>query len=387
MMERVVKIMLIVLVCVLVCFVALAFILDWFPGAPYGFIDKRGEVVIKRLSYGSRMLTHFQDDLSIEWYQNHSGQRIIDKKGNVVVNQYFDDLKPFSGGLAPAKLSSNFGYINKRGEFVIGAKFEDADEFVGDFAAVKLNGKWGFVNKHGELVIPAAYDLVLPFSEDCACVLENGKAGYINRQGSFLIAPTFDSASSFSNGLALVNEDRYIDKTGRTVFVVEQNNTAGYCANKPLSFATTPLSLCSKNGDLETCIRRSTFSHTNGYFCEGLAACLQNGKYGYVDTTGHFVIPPQFDYAYPFRNEMALVFNDEKFGFIDRTGKTIIPPQFSLAMPFSEGLAAVRTKPGTERGKWGYIDTTGEMVIPQRFDSAESFSDGLAQVGDRLPGP
>src|SRR3990170_1437960 len=64
-----------------------------------------------------------------------------------------------------------------------------------------------------------------------------------------------------------------------------------------------------------------------------------------------------------------------KWGFIDKTGKYVINPQFDYVFSFSEGLARVRLG-----GKWGFIDKTGKYVINPQFDGADSFSEGLARV-------
>lgn len=85
---------------------------------------------------------------------------------------------------------------------------------------------------------------------------------------------------------------------------------------------------------------------------------------------------------------------DGKYGFIDVHGQFVIPPSFTSAQEFSEGLAAVyvggeshleRSTDGSpfisyERGKWGYIDRTGAIAIPPQFGSAKPFSEGLALV-------
>ncbi|EMJ63935.1 WG repeat-containing protein [Leptospira sp. P2653] len=63
----------------------------------------------------------------------------------------------------------------------------------------------------------------------------------------------------------------------------------------------------------------------------------------------------------------------DKYGYIDKTGKFIIPSQFDNAHSFSEGLAAVQIGK-----KWGFIDKTGNFVIQPRFDIASHFSGGLA---------
>ena len=94
---------------------------------------------------------------------------------------------------------------------------------------------------------------------------------------------------------------------------------------------------------------------------------------------------------------------DGKYGFIDIKGNFIIPPSFTSARDFSEGLAAVNVEGrsyidstidrggyqyiSVEKGKWGYIDRTGEMKIPPQFSEAREFHEGLAlvAVGDEGP--
>ena len=129
------------------------------------------------------------------------------------------------------------------------------------------------------------------------------------------------------------------------------------------------------------------------YFSEGLALVLVDGKWGYINTTGEFVIKPnpQFDNAWSFSEGLAQVRVDDKLGYIDTTGKFVIRPRFYFAEDFSEGLAAVyvggrwvelgegyRTAVG---GKWGYVDRGGELVISNpQFSGVESFHQGSARV-------
>ena len=68
------------------------------------------------------------------------------------------------------------------------------------------------------------------------------------------------------------------------------------------------------------------------------------------------------------------------WGFINNPGKTVIPPRFESALPFSENLSAVKRE-----GRWGYIDRSGSEVIPIRYRTAQSFRNGVAIVDTGLP--
>jgi serine/threonine protein kinase len=123
---------------------------------------------------------------------------------------------------------------------------------------------------------------------------------------------------------------------------------------------------------------REYFSDDVRDFSEGLARVIFDGRVGYINSKGNFVIQPQFDGASYFSNGLALAWiYGKNRGYIDKTGHFVIPPQFArnAAHNFSEGLARlciIRT--------CGYIDKTGHLVIERKFPNAQDFSNGLAAV-------
>jgi hypothetical protein len=108
----------------------------------------------------------------------------------------------------------------------------------------------------------------------------------------------------------------------------------------------------------------------------------QNGKWGYIDSTGKIVVKPQFVSAEEFSEGLAAFENEHgKHGFIDESGTVVIEPKFDNWTDFSEGLAAVSVDL-----EWGYIDKTGNWAIKPQFTAGRPFSDGLALVGVPLNG-
>jgi|GEM_PF-4352959 len=53
-----------------------------------------------------------------------------------------------------------------------------------------------------------------------------------------------------------------------------------------------------------------------------------NGKYGYINKKGEYVINPQYDIATFFYDEYAVVMNNKKVGAIDQKGKTVLNTEF-----------------------------------------------------------
>jgi hypothetical protein len=106
-----------------------------------------------------------------------------------------------------------------------------------------------------------------------------------------------------------------------------------------------------------------------------LARVSFQGKYGFIDRTGKFIIEPEYDFALSFEDGLAAVEKDGKYGFINTRGELIIGHQFDEAHWFREGLASVQ-----KDGKFGYIDKTGRLIVPFVYDDTFMFSEGLADV-------
>jgi hypothetical protein len=106
---------------------------------------------------------------------------------------------------------------------------------------------------------------------------------------------------------------------------------------------------------------------------------LKDGRWGYIDASGHVVIPPAFDRAGPFSEGLAAVQQGQVHGYVDRTGKMALVPAYAPAgtihRRFSSGRAAVK-----KDHRVGYIDRTGALVIPARYLLGEDFSEDHAVV-------
>lgn len=111
-------------------------------------------------------------------------------------------------------------------------------------------------------------------------------------------------------------------------------------------------------------------------FAEGLAAVQVENQFGYIDPGARFHIQPQFEVASRFAGGLAGVqLKGGRCGFIDHSGKLIIPAEYEAVGSFAEGLAPVRIG-----HKYGYIDRTGKLVIKPQFELAQPFSSGVAAV-------
>lgn len=102
---------------------------------------------------------------------------------------------------------------------------------------------------------------------------------------------------------------------------------------------------------------------------------LNGAKFGFIDKTGKFVVPPifpcpNFEWTSKFKNGLALATAEKNatfvFGYIDKTGKFVVPPKYSKLNEFSEGLAAFDSRePGFDKVAWSYRLRGGTESIKQ----------------------
>ena len=150
-----------------------------------------------------------------------------------------------------------------------------------------------------------------------------------------------------------------------------------------------------------------------------------NGKAGYIDRNGNIVIKPQFNRAWEFVGDLALVEITKRYRgdervmayintqgklnivegastysegvaivgspengikVIDTIGKVVIklPEEVSWTnRKFSDGMATIQLKnciPYDTCGKLGFVNRLGQVVIEPKFRMAEDFHEGLAAV-------
>jgi hypothetical protein len=209
-------------------------------------------------------------------------------------------------------------------------------------------------------------------------IAQHNGAGYIDRNGKVVIQPTLDqfwnnAGDDFFDGLAKIRVNQelwFIDATGRRVFR----------------------------------------AHGYGRFSEGFASQTKDGKSGYVNRRGEFVVPPTFDSADEFSEGLAVVGMNRIYGYIGKDGSVAIPLNFSAAMAFSDGAARVieqgnclyvgygpcaglnpmvlpydpqrKQTSDPPRCRYSYIDKTGRRLFENTYQDAKDFAEGLAPVGD-----
>lgn len=258
------------------------------------------------------------------------------------------------------------------------------------FFVLTLSGaanKCGYIDKTGKTIISiSGLSDGGEFNEGLAPAKIERGWGYINKKGEWVIPPQFKNARSFSEGLAAVQLSRK-----RFAFI-------GSDAKAALEFE----------------------ADAAGDFHEGLALVAKNGKCGYINRRGIFVIPQDYifdGYHYSSDGAIPVKIKTDKPGdpswiLIDQLNHPIFKSKFYGATEAGDKLAAIcialknEPPPGSDpkikgqpvtgsvestetvkapKLRWGYIDTNGNYALQPQYLNASTFSEGYASVAIANP--
>jgi hypothetical protein len=308
--------------------------------------------------------------------------------------------------LIPLKSGEDFQFITREGKIEISPIFPEASMFRCGLALVKeggKEGKWRFITEAGKFAFPASYASATVFSENLAWVVEpnegpkaintkgetvinlpdaeevfifreglagfrknqaTGNAyGFVDTEGKVKIPASFINAGNFSEGLCRVaNSDGkwgYIDADGNLKINYQFDSAADFRYGHATVWQNNSAGLIDEDGKFLITPKFSRLISDRDY-------CLaeKDGKWGWTDFSGNFVIQPTYQMAYPFyEGELAAIKTGSKWGYINKEGKTVIKAMFDQAFPFLGDLAIIESG-----GKTGLLDKQGNFYLKQRYD-------------------
>ncbi len=334
----------------------------------------------------------FVDDFSENYTRANKKGKMIDvkSKNNKYILQVpgfdYSGLKKYFSATAICK-NGKWGILDNTGDFIVGAKYEFLQKYFRNEFIAQKNKKWGVISPEDSVKIDFIYDEIRYFFDDSLKnrwanipyykVKIKGKWGVIDSIGNIIVDTKFDEIDYIYNDdiffITKINFKEniygYIDTTG---FVKIEHNfyEAGKFKNGWASIKlgkhkyTFINKSCKKIGEIifqEVCD-----------FRENVAAVKINGKWGFIDTTGGFIVKPEFLKIGNFGNGLAPIFLRKKSrfgffrsyivcGFINKKGKQVIKAKFKKCTDFNNGFSIIKKK------YYGIIDIKGNYLVKPKF--------------------
>jgi hypothetical protein len=194
-------------------------------GNKFGFIDASG---VFQIAPKFDEVLPFSDGLAAVRMGNKWG--FVDTSGKVVIQPQFNAAFYFNEGVGTVELDSGYALIDISGK-VLTQEFQFVDLVKEGRVPVSLGDKSGFLDLQGKIAIPFVYDEVSAFYDGLAAIKKGEKWGYVDRDGRVVIPLQLDEAGSFASGLAPVrlgHRTGFIDKTGTFAFQLAFAHSAGF---------------------------------------------------------------------------------------------------------------------------------------------------------------
>lgn len=262
----------------------------------FGYIDEDNETILPDVY---KYATVFKDNMA--WVvRSDDAPGIINHKGELKftlrevdwVEVYFEDMARY---YTIENRKKRYGFASLTGEKIVHPIYYDATRFSEGVAAVKgVDGKWGYIDKTGTVVLPAQFDDAAIFVNEHAVVSQGGKWGIIDKIGEYALEPRFD-------------------------YMVTDGELFMACSDEKWGW-------CDINGNWLVAPQYEKILPFNK---ADLAPVLIKGKWAYVDKDGDIAVKRQFDEAYPFVDDLALVKIGDYYGFINAEGRYVINPQYT----------------------------------------------------------
>jgi hypothetical protein len=365
----------------------------------YGYADAKGKLVIDTIyDYAG----NFTNGTAIVAVNGKAGMINTDNK--VIFPLQYTSISKQQNvqNLLFVKNDTAWALITTGGKLLTGFIFKSVGSFKDGLASVVIGNKYGYIDTNGNLVVQAKYDFGGDYSSGRALVhvkAPGGKynnIGYINSKGEEVIKPVYLSGTSFMEGCAAV-----FDLGGK--FLIDSNglrltkllyDEIGLMQNGRANFKRgTVVGFLNKRGE-EVIGNGLTFGLLDVRpFADGLAAVKKGNLWGFVDTSGNFVVQPKYYRVRSFDMGIApvalkLTYDStskkfyESWGFIDRTGKEITAFKYTYISDGTNGgfIVGVNSWYDTVRDTWiggkkGLYTVNGE-IIPPEYDYVSKFMDG-----------
>lgn len=363
----------------------------------YGLIDKIGDWVVEPIydsviPFSADCFIILQD--SVFGFMEHG-------TGKILIAPQYEQVYYYTADLCVVQKSRALGIVNSSGMLACAPILQDLKEMYGPLATVVqsdttdemamllsiIDGgavKLGLINERGEYVTPCKYDEIFddvqngyyyPFIRAEEYVNDSvigdvpvmiGSYGIVDTSGKIITEPMFEEMPVYGDGMFRVRlhgKYGYADATGKVVIPANWEYAVAFSESKAIVSDNSNSSIIDKSGKV---IAANLGPGTGMYrFFNNRARCRSlDGMYGYMDATGKRVIPPTFDAADDFSENVAIVSKEGFYGLIDTNGKFLIEPEYSFVFNLGDGFYKVQDR----SGQTGVVDKSGKVIIAREYD-------------------
>ena len=180
-------------------------------------------------------INELETDTGYLLVSNNNKWGVVDKKGTIIINTQYDDVYPFTQGVAFVEKNGKHAVIDANGKIRTEFIYDDLDSYIAGAHHLKRYGiilyyrdrMVGIMDTSGK-EITSPYENIAPADDNFYRVLKNKKVGVIDSKGKEILQPKYDEIRTqsipfsfddviFKNGFCIVikgDKMVYVDKQG-----------------------------------------------------------------------------------------------------------------------------------------------------------------------------
>lgn len=243
---------------------------------------------------------------------------LITSSGAAVLPFCFEDIEPFSEGMAVFQADRRYGVLDASAHIRIPPTFDLLNKFQEGVATFIRNGMVGFVDQHGNQTILGQLDgldeptMQYRYSES--------RLSFIDNEGNVLKLGRSLQLGSFIKGLVVIrgsNTNALLDRQGKLVLTAPTTIPGGPCV---IFKSKQAIQLLRDSGLFKLCESRERQPDI-------WRSAQRNGKWFYLDATNKVQLGPlDYEHVSDFAGELAMVRpHNGTWGYINRQGTLVWP--------------------------------------------------------------
>ncbi|MBI2259924.1 MAG: WG repeat-containing protein [Flavobacteriia bacterium] len=340
-------------------------------GDKFGLMNQKGEK-ISAPTYD--WLSFFKEGLAMASRQQKIGY--INKNNEIVIPFEYDEATDFEKGRANVSWNQKMGMMDRSGKLIFNLLFKEIGLFSEDLVFAKKDSLFAYYDTYGKQIIPEKFEEAFSFQNGIAEVVHKGKGNCIDRFGQLLFPEHMNIVKSINEQLFVFQENELYGIIHRNLNVVQiaQYEEIGVLSENRIAFILKDkIGFFDENGAV---IIPPIYEKVNNFsnlsvFKKGLVRVKIKNKMGIIDSYGLWVIPAQYTQLGEI-GEWISFKKEPLWGYINLSNQIVVPPQYDEAFSFVENHAIV----GLNQN-YSIINKENQVLIPFEHESIQNIGKNL----------
>ncbi len=305
--------------------------------------------------------------------QRDNGVGLLNGRAEEVIAPTFDDIKVLSPSLIAVMKNKAWSVVNLFGQTILPAGYERVRVVRDDFLTYARNGKWGIIDVRGKEIAPPLYDEVFIYEDNYWLTRSGETYGLLRLDGQEILAPDYDEIKVHNANLFFFRQGKKWNLRGHN-----RQPVAKFDYYNPVSENFIYL----KNGGSHRLysLHTGTVISRGEYdaflpFSKNQVIARKGKLLALLDKTGQQILAPYYNEIQTFGKSAFRVNIDGRWGVAATGDENLVPFDYDYIAPLKNNSAVVK-----QGGKLGLLNAAGEEVVAPAYTKILLEDDGRAKA-------